>query len=154
MDARRAMALRALQDIRATPVVPYGEGRPVRRVVRVRGRRTGLPRPFGINVTRVGGGLYVCAPTRRRDWVRNLLSAGRCAVERDGPDGADAPYTATLVEGREAARALATYVPLTGYAGPELPFALDASLEEILPHTAATAVFRLDPVAEAENTPR
>lgn len=141
---RRAMAARAMEDIRARPAEPYGEGRPVRRVIRVPGRRTGLLRPFGINVTQVDGGLYVCAPARRRDWVRNLLSAGRCTVERDGPEGGDTPYAATLIEGPEAARALATYVPLTGYAHPELPFSLDASAEEILPHTTTTAVFRLD----------
>lgn len=141
---RRAMAARAMLDIRARPAEPYGEGRPVRRVIQVPGRRTGRIRPFGINVTQVAGGLYVCAPSRRRDWVRNLLAAGKCTVERDGPDGGDTVYTATLVEGPEAARALATYVPLTGYAHPELPFALDATAEEILPHTTTTGVFRLD----------
>ncbi|WP_433465172.1 hypothetical protein [Spirillospora sp. CA-128828] len=143
---RREMAVRAIEDIRATPVQPYREGAPVRRVIRVRGRVTGQPRPFGINVTRVGGGLYLCSAIRHRDWVRNLLGAGRCTVERDGPDGTDADYAAVLVEGAEAAAVLATYLPQAGYQDPELPFPIGAPIADITPHTTVTAVFRLDPL--------
>jgi len=141
----REMAARAIEDIRAAPVQPYREGVPARRVVRVDGRRTGRPRPFGINVTRVGGRLYLCSSIRRRDWVRNLLAAGRCTIERDGPDGTDTDYSAVLVEGTEAAEVLATYLPQAGFEDPELPFAVDAPIAEIAPHTTTTAVFRLGP---------
>lgn len=137
-------AVRAIAEIRAADAPPYREGAPVPRVVRVPGRRTGEPRPFGVNVTQVGGRLYLCSAVRRRDWVRNLAAAGACTVERDGPDGADTAYAATFVEGPEAAAALATYLPQAGYADPELPFALDASAAEIVPHTGITAVVRLD----------
>lgn len=140
----REMAARAIEDIRAAPAEPYREGAPVRRVVRVDGRRTGRARPFGINVTRVGGRLYLCSSVRRRDWVRNLLAAGRCTVERDGADGTDTDYSAVLVEGTEAAEVLATYLPQAGFQDPELPFAVDASIAEITPHVATTAVLRLD----------
>ncbi|MFC4908202.1 hypothetical protein [Actinomadura gamaensis] len=142
---RRAAAARAIEDVRAAPVQPYEEGRPALRVVNVPGRRSGEPRPFGVNVTAIDGRLYLCSAVRRRDWVRNLVAAGACTVERDGPGGTDARYTATLVEGPEAARALAVYLPQAGYADPELPFPVDASEAEILPHTASTTVFRLDP---------
>ncbi|MFC5182573.1 PNPOx family protein [Actinomadura harenae] len=142
----RAAAAQAIRDLRAAPVPPYEEGKPAGRVVAVPGRRSGEPRPFGINVTMLDGRLYLCSAIRGRDWVRNLDAAGACSVERDAPDGTDARYTATLVEGLEAARVLAAYLPQTGYADPELPFALDATVEEIVPHTASTTVFRLDPV--------
>jgi hypothetical protein len=35
--------------------------------------------------------------------VRNLLHAGRCTVERDGPGGAATKYTPVPIEGTEAA---------------------------------------------------
>ncbi|MGI5205942.1 nitroreductase/quinone reductase family protein [Spirillospora sp. CA-108201] len=142
----REAAARAIEAIRAAPVEPYREGAPARRVVRTEGRRTGRTRPFGVNVTRVGGRLYLCSSHRRRDWVRNVVAAGRCTVERDGPGGTDADYSAVLVEGREAAEVLATYLPQAGFQDPELPFAVDASVAEIIPHAATTAVFRLDPL--------
>lgn len=148
MDTRvtwHELSRQAMEAIRSTPSPPYGEGRPVRRVVVVAGRRTGSPRPFGINITQVDGRLYLCSATRRRDWVRNLLHAGRCTVERDATDGADTEYVPVAVEGHEAARVLAIYVPQSGYEDPELPFAADASPGQILPHTSTTAVIRLDP---------
>lgn len=121
------------------------------RVIDVVGRRTGAPRPFGVNVTAVDGRLYVCSATRDRDWVRNLLAAGRCRIERDGPDGAHAVRTPVLVTGREAAQALATYLPQVEYRDPRLPFAPDAPVEEIERHTEKTAVFRLDPITGDDN---
>ncbi|TDD66962.1 hypothetical protein E1293_38545 [Actinomadura darangshiensis] len=144
----REMMARAIEDIRAEPVQPYREGAPVRRVIRVRGRTTGRPRRFGINVTQVGGHLYLCSAIRRRDWVRNLIAAGRCTVERDGPDGADTDHASVLIEGAEAAAVLATYLPQAGYQDPELPFAVDAPITDITPHTTTTAVFRLDPARD------
>ncbi|WP_051467758.1 hypothetical protein [Actinomadura oligospora] len=141
----RAAAAQAIREVRAAPVQPYQEGKPAVRVVSVLGRRSGEPRPFGINVTMLDGRLYLCSAIRRRDWVRNLAAAGTCTIERDAPDGTDARYTAALIEGVEAARALAVYLPQAGYVDPELPFAADATLEEIAPHTASTTVFRLDP---------
>ena len=119
--AWREMSRQAIDQIRSTPPPPYGEGKPVRRVIVVAGRRSGRPRPFGINVTQVSGRLYLCSATRRRDWVRNLLHAGRCTIERDGPDGTGTEYTAVLVEGTEAARVLATCLPQSGYQEPRAP---------------------------------
>ena len=137
----RKRAARTMADIRATPTEPYREGKPVRRVISVPGRRTGQPRPFGMNVIQVDGHLYVCSATRKRDWVRNLVIAGGCTVERDG----DADYTATMIEGVEAARAMATYLVEERQRDLDLPFPIDATIEEITPHTATVAVIRLDP---------
>jgi pimeloyl-ACP methyl ester carboxylesterase len=131
-----------VERIRAEPPLPYKERTPVNRVIAVHGRKTAKPRPFPVNVTMIGGRLYLCSSTRRRDWVRNLLATGGCVIEGDE----DGPRHPVLVEGREAAGVLAAYLSSSGYQDPELPFAPDASPEEILPHTTETAVFRLDPV--------
>ncbi|MEV5708757.1 nitroreductase/quinone reductase family protein [Actinoallomurus sp. NPDC052274] len=141
----RALNAQAISRLRENAPGPYREGRPVPRVISVVGRRSGRPRPFPVNITPVDGRLYLCSATRRRDWVRNLLAAGRCTVERDGPHGADTDYVPVLVEGEEAARVMATYLPQAGYEDPQLPFAIDAPVEQITPHTTAIAVFRLDP---------
>ena len=106
-------------------------------VLRILGERPSLP----LAALRKS---LVMHPATLGQSIDELRTMGLCTVERDGPDGGHIDYTATLVEGPEAARALATYVPQTGYAHPELPFTLDATAEEILPHTTTTAVFRLD----------
>jgi hypothetical protein len=138
------VAAEMLTRLRSQPVEPYREGRPVPRVIEVAGRRSGVPRPFGVNVTAVDGRLYICSATRDRDWVRNLLAAGVCVVEGDGVDGANTRRTPVLVEGREGAVALSTYLPHVEYRDPQLPFAEDAPLEEIERQIHETAVFRLD----------
>jgi hypothetical protein len=136
-------ARKMIEHLRAQPVEPYADGRPVARVIDVVGRRSGAARPFGVNVTALDGRLYVCSAT----WARDLVAAGRCRVERDGPGGADTERRPVMVEGHEAARVLATYLPQVEYRDPLLPFASDAPVEEILPHVGRTAVLRLDPVS-------
>jgi deazaflavin-dependent oxidoreductase (nitroreductase family) len=147
---QREAALKMLEQLRGQPVEPYRDGRPVPRVIDVVGRRSGAPRPFGVNVTAIDGNLYICSSTRARDWVANLLAAGRCRVERDGPDGEHTERDPVMVEGQEAARALATYLPQAGYRDPLLPFDTDAPLDEIERHVEKTAVFRLDLISAAE----
>jgi deazaflavin-dependent oxidoreductase (nitroreductase family) len=144
--ARREAAQAMIEHLRARTPEPYQDRRPVARVIDVVGRRSGLPRPFGVNVTAIDGRLYVCSSTRSRDWVRNLLAAGRCRVERDAADGGDIERRPVLTEGREAAAALAVYLPQAGYRDPQLPFEPDAPVDEIVQHVHTTAVLRLDPV--------
>jgi deazaflavin-dependent oxidoreductase (nitroreductase family) len=136
-----------LAQLRSTGPEPYAERRPVPRVVQVVGRRTGRPRPFAVNVTQLDGHLYACSATRERDWVRNLVAAGRCRIERDAPGGADSERRPVLVSGREAATVLATYLPQAGYRDTALPFAIDAPLEEMERLAHLTAVVRFDRVA-------
>ncbi|WP_306323929.1 MULTISPECIES: hypothetical protein [unclassified Streptomyces] len=150
--AQQEAAQAMIDDLRSRPPEPYADRRPVPRVIDVVGRRSGLPRPFGVNVTAIDGHLYVCSSTRSRDWVRNLLAAGHCRVERDAPDGADTERRPVLAEGQEAATALAVYLPQTGYRDPRLPFEPDAPVDEIAQHVHATAVLRLDPVEETTAT--
>lgn len=134
-----------LEHIRASEQVPYHDRQPVVRVIDVVGRRSGAPRPFPVNVTAVDGHLYVCSSTRSRDWVRNLLAAGWCRVERDGPGGGDTERRPVLMEGREAARVLAIYLARSGYRDPQLPFEPGASVDEIVRHVQRTAVLWLAP---------
>lgn len=141
----RAFNARAIDAIRAAPAAPYTEGAPVRRVIVVAGRHSRQPRPFPINVTQIDGKHYLCSATRHRDWFQNLIAAGECVVERDGPDGRDTSRVPVPVTGTEAVNALMTYLPKSGYDDPELPFPPGAPAELIAQHTGTTAVVRLDP---------
>jgi hypothetical protein len=81
----------------------------------------------------------VCAPNRRRDWVRNLLKVGWCTLEGDEP----ARQTATLGEDDAAARAVSAYLGALGRASPEWPFPFDAPASTIREHLDEIAVFHL-----------
>ncbi|HEX4290126.1 MAG TPA: nitroreductase/quinone reductase family protein [Trebonia sp.] len=120
---------------------PYREGGYVLRVLTVSGRVTGQPRSWPIAVVRSRGQRYLCAPNRRRDWVRNLLAAGWCTVEGDDP----ARQTATLAEDDDAAGAVAAYLGALGRASTEWPFPSDAAASTIRKHLSEIAVFRLTP---------
>jgi hypothetical protein len=145
-EQQRRAALDMLAQLRGRPVPPYRDERPVPRVIDVVGRVSGEARPFGVNVTAIDGQLYICSATRERDWVRNLEAAGRCRIERDGPGGTHTERVPVPVGGREAARALAVYLPQAGYRDPALPFDPDAPPAEIERYVDRTAVFRLDGV--------
>ncbi|MEW9532624.1 hypothetical protein [Microbispora sp. NPDC049125] len=64
---QRQAGLEMLERLREQPVEPYRDARPVPRVIAVAGRRSGAPRPFGVNVTAIDGNLYICSATRQRD---------------------------------------------------------------------------------------
>ena len=132
-----------MNKIRADGPAPYQEGRYVLRVVSVPGRKSGEPRPLPIAIPMVTGALYLCAPNRRRDWVRNLLAAGECEIEGDA-----APrHRAVLVEDDTAAVAVRTYLSSLGRPSAEWPFPSDAPASEIAKHVGEIAVFRLEPIA-------
>jgi hypothetical protein len=118
---------------------PYREGAYVLRVLSVPGRVTGQTRSWPIAVVQSLGERYLCAPNRRRDWVRNLLAAGWCTVEGDDP----ARQTVTLAEDEAAAQAVAAYLGALGRASAEWPFPGDAPAAEIHEHLTEIAVFRL-----------
>jgi hypothetical protein len=120
---------------------PYREGGYVLRVLSVPGRVTGEPRAWPIAVVQLLGRRYVCAPNRRRDWVRNLLAAGWCTVEGDDP----ARWSATLTEDGDAAEAVAAYLGALGRSSTMWPFPSDAPAATIREHLDEIAVFRLVP---------
>jgi hypothetical protein len=130
-----------MTKIRSDGATPYREGGYTLRVLSVSGRVTGLPRSWPIAVVQVGGQQYLCAPNRRRDWVRNLLAAGWCAVEGEEP----ARRAAALVEDDGAAEVVATYMRALGQPRAMWPFPSDAPVGEIRRHVREIAVFRLGP---------
>ena len=118
---------------------PYREGGYVLRVLSVPGRVTGQPRSWPIAVVQLRGQRYLCAPNRRREWVRNLLAAGWCTVEGDEHPG----QTATLTEDGEAAAAVAAYLGALGRPSAMWPFPSDAPAAAIRQHLNEIAVFLL-----------
>jgi hypothetical protein len=125
----------------ADPPDPYREGGYVLRVLSVPGRSTGEPRSWPIAVVQRQGQRYVCAPNRRRDWVRNLLAAGSCTVEGDDP----ARQAATLSEDDDAAQAVSVYLAALGRPSTMWPFPSDSPAATIREHLDEIAVFRLTP---------
>jgi hypothetical protein len=133
-----------VERIRSGGTDPYQEGRYVLRVISVAGRTSGHQRQVPIAVPTVGGEHYLCAPNRRRDWVRNLLAAdGACEIEGDPHPR----HRAVLVEDESAAIAVRTYLTSLGRPSPEWPFPEGASPREISTHLKEIAVFRLEPIA-------
>jgi hypothetical protein len=118
---------------------PYREGGYVLRVLSVPGRVSGESRSWPIAVVQLRDQRYICAPNRRRDWVRNLLAAGWCTVEGDDP----ARHAATLAEDDDAAQALATYLGQLRRPSSMWPFPTDAPVSTIREHIGSIAVFRL-----------
>jgi F420H(2)-dependent quinone reductase len=129
-----------LEKIRSTAPEPYQEGRYVLRVLLTTGRVSGERRAAPMAVNQLDGQRYLCAPNRRRDWVRNLLAHGECEIEGDLPTR----YDAVLVEDASAARVVAHYLGLLNRVSNEWPFPAGASVTEIEAHTREIAVFRLD----------
>ncbi len=131
-----------LHKIRTDGPAPYQESRYVLRVVSVPGRVSGEPRPLPIAIPMVAGERYLCAPNRRRDWVRNLLKAGECEIEGDPRPR----HRAVLVEDDSAAVAVQTYLAGLGRPSAEWPFPSGAPVAEIAEHVKEIAVFRLEPL--------
>jgi hypothetical protein len=131
-----------MAKIRADQPAPYQEGGYALRVVSMPGRKSGKPRPLPVAVPMVAGDLYLCAPNRRRDWVRNLLTAGECEIEADPVPR----YRAVLLEDSAAAIAVHAYLTALDRTSAEWPFPAGASVAEITPYVAEIAVFRLEPV--------
>jgi hypothetical protein len=123
---------------------PYREGGYVLRVLSVAGRVTGQPRSWPIAVVQLRGERYICAPNRRRDWVRNLLAAGWCRVEGDNP----ARHAATVTEDDDAAAVVASYLHALGRPSTMWPFPSDAPADKIREHLHEIAVFRLTAISE------
>lgn len=121
------------------------DGGYARRVLRTRGRRSGLVRSTPVGVVGLAGSRYLVCPDANRDWARNLAADPDCAiVSRDD----ELPATTVPVPDDEAAPVVATYLS----AMRDMPFAIkafpvgpDATAEEIRPHLRTIRVLRLEP---------
>jgi hypothetical protein len=127
--------------INSAPLAPYAEGKYVLRIIEVPGRVSGELRATPIAVVQLDDKRYLCAPNRRRDWVRNLLAAGTCKLAADEPE-----YRVSLVDGAEGSPVVRTYLSQLGRVSEEWPFPGDSSVEEISKHADTTAVLRIDHV--------
>ena len=131
-----------MDKIRTDGPAAYQDGQYVLRVISVPSRASGEPRPVPIAIPTVEGEHYLCAPNRRRDWVRNLLASGECEVEGD----AVSRQRAVLIEDDSAAVAVHIYLSALGRQSPEWPFPADSPTTEIAKHVKEFAVFRLEPI--------
>ena len=140
-DSNRAMA----EAILAADPAPYVDGGYVRRVVDVRGRRSGQVHGVPIAVITQAGRRYIVSPTPQRNWVRNLLDDAECVVRsRDARE----PCRAELVdEPGRVADIVSTYLSLmkAPWAVAQFPFPGHASRAEIERSAADVAVFELKP---------
>jgi deazaflavin-dependent oxidoreductase (nitroreductase family) len=134
-----------IDRILGEPPDPIVDGGYARRVLRTRGRRSGLVRSTPIGVVGLDGGHYLVCPDTARDWAHNLAADPDCSIaSRDD----EQPATAVPVPDDEAAPVVATYLS----AMRDLPFAVrafpvgpDATPDEIRPHLRTIRVLRLEP---------
>ena len=144
-ESNRRMAQAILDDDPA----PYADGRYVRRVLEVRGRRTGVVHQVPIAVVTLHGARYVVSPVRSRNWVQNLLADPVCAiVSREARE----PVRAVAVkEPHRIADVVLSYVSLMNapWAVAQFPFPPDADHAQIKAAAADVAVFRLDQTPNA-----
>lgn len=128
-----------IDRIRSMPVAPYTEGSYVLRVLEVAGRISGEVRETAIAVVQHDDRRYLCGPNRTRDWVRNVMAAGKCRLGPTEPE-----YRADLVDADEGAPVIDEYLTKLGRVSEEWPFEKGASIEEIAKHSDTWAVFRLE----------
>ncbi|GAY09836.1 nitroreductase/quinone reductase family protein [Pseudonocardia sp. N23] len=125
------------------PPDPIVDGGYARRVLRTRGRRSGVTRSTPIGVVGLDGGHYLVCPDANRDWARNLAADPGCAVvSRDD----EQPCTTVPVPDDEAAPVVATYLSAMRdmpFATKAFPVGPDAAPEEIRPHLGTIRVLRL-----------
>ena len=139
-DSNRRMA----QAILEADPAPYVDGGYVRRVIEVRGRRSGIIHQVPIAVVCLGGRRFVVSPVRSRNWVQNLLVEPACGVvSRDGRESARA---ALVHSPQQVADVVSTYIALMNapWAVAQFPFPADADHAQIQASADQVAVFRLD----------
>jgi hypothetical protein len=140
-DSNRRMA----EDILAAEPAPYLDAGYVRRVVDIRGRRSGQVHSVPIAVITLAGRQYLVSPRRERNWVKNLLVDPDCVVR--SRDSREARRAAPVRESGRVADVVSTYVALMNapWAVAQFPFPADASRAEIEQAADGVAVFELKP---------
>ena len=144
LDEYRESNRRMAQAILDADPAPYVDGGYVRRVLEVRGRRTGTIHQVPIAVVTLQDARYVVSPVRSRNWVQNLLADPACViVSRDARE----PVRAAAVEdARRIADVVLTYLALMNapWAVAQFPFPQDADHAHVEAAATEVAVFRLD----------
>ncbi len=141
----RDLNARMAESILATDPAPYVDGGYVRRVVEIRGRRSGQLHGVPIAVITLAGRQYLVSPRRDRDWVKNLLEHPECVVR--SRDSREVRRAALVGESGRVADVVSTYVALMNapWAVAQFPFPAQASRAEIERAAGGVAVFELKP---------
>ena len=142
-DLNRRMAEAILEEEPA----PYVDGGYVRRVLEIRGRRSGAVHQVALAVVCVGGGRYVVSPVRDRNWVENLLADPACVIR--SRDTSEPAHAEQLDDATQIADVVATYLAKMDapWAIAQFPFPPDAPRDRIAAEAARLAVFRLEAAA-------
>jgi deazaflavin-dependent oxidoreductase (nitroreductase family) len=89
----------------AAGLIRLGVGPAGLRLLRVRGRTTGLPRTTPVNVLELDGRRWLVAPYGEVSWVRNVRAAGQADLLRGGRIEHIRPRAATAEEAVPVLRA-------------------------------------------------
>ena len=89
----------------AAALIRLGVGPAGLRLLRVRGRTTGLPRTTPVNVLELDGRRWLVAPYGEVSWVRNVRAAGQADLLRGGRVEHIRPREATAEEAVPVLRA-------------------------------------------------
>ncbi len=141
----RDLNKRMAEGILSAEPAPYVDGGYVRRVVDIRGRRTGHFHGVPLAVITVAGRQHIVSPRRERNWVKNLLEHPDCVVK--SRDTREPRRAAFVSESERIAEVVSTYIALMNapWAVAQFPFPADASRDEIQQAAADVAVFELNP---------
>ena len=145
-EGYRALNRRMAETILDAEPEPYRDGGYVRRVVDIRGRRTGQVHAVPIAVVGLGGRRYLVSPVRNRNWVRNLLADP--AVVVGSRDDRESCRATPVTDAELIADVVSTYVALmtdAPWAIAQFPFPADASRARIAQAADGLAVFELEP---------
>jgi hypothetical protein len=139
----RDLNARMTASILAAPATDYEEGGYVRRVVEIRGRRTGAVHPVPLAVVTRFGGNYLVSPRADRNWVRNLAGSPLCVVR--ARDTSETKYAVRVIDQARAVDVVCTYLRLmtSPWTVAQFPFAADATPDEVANAADQVAVFEL-----------
>jgi F420H(2)-dependent quinone reductase len=129
--------------ILAAEPAPYEEGGYVRRVLEIRGRRTGTVHSVPLAVVTLFGGNYLVSPRSERNWVRNLAANPSCLIRTR--DTSEARYAVRVIDRARAVEVICTYVQTmrAPWAIAQFPFSGEATREQIAAVADRVAVFEL-----------
>ncbi len=136
-----------IEHILQMPVQLYQDNKASYRVAEIRGRQSGQMRRTPLAVFQHKGERYLIAPTRKRDWVYNLIASGECVllskIEQES-------VHTTLTLDNEALNALRAYMAqLPDWSLQQFPMLGDATDEEMRSKAESFAVFRLSTIRDA-----
>lgn len=121
-----------------------GIGASYRRILTVRGRKTGNSHSTPVDVVDSGGGLWLVAPYGQVNWVKNARAAGVVTLKRGRHAQRFEVHEADATEALPVLRHYMVQVPVTR---PYFDAAPDSSDDEIASELPSHPVFRLTPAA-------